>query len=163
MVEPHPGNFNKLKNLRSSLSYFENAACVGFEFTGLEMQLSYSNLMTVPLQGDSDIENRILHAESGRRFLKQNEKVHTFVAKARTLSSILDEVGAPRRIDLLSLDVEGGEIEVLNGIDHNKYQFKWILVESRDEARIVEYLGSLGYKLHSKMTSLDYLFEFESC
>jgi hypothetical protein len=58
----------------------------------------------------------------------------------------------------LSLDVEGGEIEVLKGVDHEKYRFKWILVESRDEKRISEYLEAQGYSFHSKLTGHDYLF-----
>jgi len=47
---------------------------------------------------------------------------------ARTLTSILDEV-AMSPIDLLSLDVEGFEIEVLKGLDFVKHKPRYILVE----------------------------------
>ena len=158
LIEPYPGNFRKLLKTRSSASHFENAACVSFEFTKDEMELTYSNLMTTPMGGSSDVLDRKLHAESGRKWLRAKETIGTFLAKARTLSGILDEANAPQFIDLLSLDVEGGEIEVLKGVDHDKYRFKWILVESRDENRISEYLGAQGYVLHSKLTGHDYLF-----
>ena len=162
LVEPYPGNFKKLLKTRSGRTHSVNAACVGFDFPGAQMELMYSNLMTTPMEGSSDVRDRKSHAESGRRWLKRNEKVNTFVAPTKTLTSILDEANAPKRIDLLSLDVEGGELEVLNGVDHKKYRFRWILVESRDENRLAEYLTNRGYKLHSKMTGHDYLFQDDS-
>ena len=45
-------------------------------------------------------------------------------------NSILVEVNAPFDIDFLSLDTEGAEFEVLNGIDFKKYKFKFMLIES---------------------------------
>jgi len=158
LIEPYPGNFKKLFKTRSSSNHFENAACVSFEFPKDEMELTYSNLMTTPMEGSSDVVDRKLHAESGKKWLRGQETVKTFLAKARTLTSILIEAKAPPVVDLLSLDVEGGEIEVLKGVDHEKYRFKWILVESRDEKRISEYLEAQGYSFHSKLTGHDYLF-----
>jgi FkbM family methyltransferase len=162
LIEPYPGNFRKLQKTRSSSSHFENAACVSFEFPGDEMELTYSNLMTTPMEGASDVSDRNSHAESGKKWLRGNDQIGTFLAKARPLSGILDEANAPKLIDLLSLDVEGGEMEVLMGVDHEEYRFKWILVESRDEKRISEYLGTQGYVFHSKLTGHDYLFRDSS-
>jgi FkbM family methyltransferase len=162
LVEPYPGNFNKLQRTRSSSNHLENAACVSFDFPKSEMVLTYSNLMTTPMEGYSDLENRSSHAESGAKWLRPQESVTTFVARTRTLSSILDEAKAPRNIELLSLDVEGGEIEVLSGIDHEKYRFDWVVVESRDEAAIVSFFAKLGYSLHSKLSGHDYLFRQNS-
>ena len=162
LIEPYPGNYRKLSRTRSSSSHFVNAACVSFEFPKEEMELTYSNLMTTPMEGSSDVADRKLHAESGKKWLRGHETVKTFLARARTLTAILDEANAPKVIDLLSLDVEGGEIEVLNGVAHATYRFKWILVESRDEKRIVEYLEAQGYSLHSKLTGHDFLFRNSS-
>jgi FkbM family methyltransferase len=50
---------------------------------------------------------------------------------ARTLSSILDELGAPE-VDLLSLDVEGYEPSVLRGVDFDRHAPRWLLVEVHD-------------------------------
>jgi FkbM family methyltransferase len=159
LIEPFPGNFRKLSKTRSSSTHLENAACVGFGFKNSEMKLTYSNLMTTPMEGLSDIEDRKFHAQSGQKWLKGSEKVSTFVAKARTLSSILDDAGAPSIIDLLSLDVEGGELEVLSGVDHSRYRFRWILVESRSKQKISYFLENLGYTFHSQLTGHDFLFQ----
>ena len=158
LVEPYPGNFIKLSKTRAESSHMENAACVSFAFDKDEMELIYSNLMTTPMDGSSDVENRKLHAESGEKWLRRKDAVQTFSVRARTLNAILGEAMAPQVIDLLSLDVEGGEIEVLKGIDHSQYRFKWILVEARDEKRIVEFLEGKRYRFHSKLSENDYLF-----
>ena len=158
LVEPFATNFSKLSKTRSRLTHSVNAACVGFEYPKSHMELTYSNLMTTPMEGQSDILDRKLHAEAGLRFLKPNEIISTFSAKALTLNSILDGAAAPSTIDLLSLDVEGGELEVLKGIDHTKYRFNWILVESRDRKKISDYLSEVGYKYHSALTAQDFLF-----
>lgn len=158
LVEPYPANFKKLSKTRSGSSYIENAACVSFEYEKDEMELIYSNLMTTPMDGSSDVDDRKLHAESGEKWLRRRDTVQVFSVRARTLNAILGEAMAPEVIDLLSLDVEGGEIEVLKGIDHLEYRFKWILVEARDEKRITDFLEGKGYRFHSKLSAHDYLF-----
>ncbi len=79
---------------------------------------------------------------------------------ARTLSSILDEIGAPE-VDLLSLDVEGFEPSVLAGLDLERHAPRWILVEVHDEATgrppIEAVLGE-RYVLHDRLSPLDLLY-----
>jgi len=53
---------------------------------------------------------------------------------ARTLSSLLDEVGAPE-VDLLSLDVEGFEEPALRGLDFERHAPRYVLVEMHDRDR----------------------------
>jgi FkbM family methyltransferase len=71
----------------------------------------------------------------------------TETVKVVTLDSILDEnkVG---RIDLLSIDVEGTEIDVLQGFDLNRFKPRLILIEDRlvylNKHR---WLKSKGYRL----------------
>jgi FkbM family methyltransferase len=159
LIEPHPGNFKKLSQTRSGENCFENAACVSFDFPSTQMELTYSNLMTTPMEGYSDLEDRKGHAEAGRKWLRAGDPVSTFFAKARTLTSVLDDAGAPATIDFMSLDVEGGEIEVLEGVNHEKYRFTWMLVESRSERQIVGFLSQRGYVLYKKLSQHDYLFK----
>ncbi len=47
----------------------------------------------------------------------------------RTLKDILEEAGAPRGFDFLSIDVEGHEIEVLRGIDLRRWRPHLIMIE----------------------------------
>jgi hypothetical protein len=70
----------------------------------------------------------------------------------------LDLAKAPAKIDFLSLDVEGVEIEVLRGIDHAKYRFAVICIESRSFEVLNNYLESLGYRYILTLGTLDYIF-----
>ena len=56
---------------------------------------------------------------------------HEVEVDARTLSSLLDEIGAPE-VDLLSLDVEGFEAQALRGLDLERHAPRYVLVELHD-------------------------------
>jgi len=162
LIEPFPKNFHRMTKTRSDRTVFVNAACVSFDYSDSEMILAYSNLMTTPLAGESDIIDRNLHAISGSEFLQNSEKVHTFMAKAMTLNKILDDCGAPKVIDLLSLDVEGGELEVLKGVDFSRYQFSWMMIESRSPLDLKDFLENKGYKYVCQLSVHDYVFTHSS-
>jgi FkbM family methyltransferase len=160
LIEPSPYNFEKLIKNRSERNIYSNSACVGFEYQNDLVELIYSNLMTTPFVGTSDLDDPLAHAKSGEKFW--GGKSYILEAPARTLSSILDENKFTQDVDLLSLDVEGGELEVLRGIDHSKYRFRFIVVESRDFPRIKIFLESQNYKYVESMSDHDYLFESAS-
>ena len=70
----------------------------------------------------------------------------------RTLESILDEVGAPRVIEYLSLDVEGAETRILRTFPFHKYTFLAMTIE-RPTKELNELLFKNGYHFvkNSKM------------
>ncbi|RDH91986.1 MAG: FkbM family methyltransferase [endosymbiont of Seepiophila jonesi] len=158
LVEPILHNFLKCKSNRSPDNSIVCAACVSFGYEEQYVELNYSNLMTTSIVLESDVGDPVAHAESGKVFLESDEDVVEIMAVAKTLNSILDNEHAPTVIDLLSLDVEGAEIEVLKGVDHNKYRFKYLLIESRNLKKIDRYLGSQGYEIVKKLSQHDYLF-----
>ena len=48
-------------------------------------------------------------------------------------------------IDFLSLDIEGNEIEALEGVDHTEFRFRWILVECWNKEKVIDYLTQRAY------------------
>ena len=77
--------------------------------------------------------------------------------KTKTLTEILDYFNAPKYIDYLSLDTEGTELEILKGLDMNKYTIGYISVEHNyTELRqyIHEYLLSKNY-IYSRWNRFD--------
>ena len=53
-----------------------------------------------------------------------------------------------RHIDFLSIDIEGGELIVLETIDFNKYSFGLITVENNfEEGVLVNFMKERGYKV----------------
>jgi FkbM family methyltransferase len=66
----------------------------------------------------------------------------------RTLDDILAEAHAPRPIDLLSVDVEGHELEVLRGFDFVRWRPRLILLEDHiTHTAKHRFLRSHGYAL----------------
>ena len=157
LVEPYTPNFELCVANRSKINEFRNAACVSFDFSEPFIEMIYSDLMTTPNEGFSDISDREGHAKSGVKFLGA-QQTFKFLAPAVSLNSILLEINAPERIDFLSLDVEGGEIEVLKGIDHGRFRFTLLCVESRDYDSLHSYLSSYSYQFERKISMHDYLF-----
>jgi FkbM family methyltransferase len=158
LIEPAPNLFLRCRENRSAENHIVCAACVSFDYKDEFVKIIYSNSMSVSLNVETDIGDPVAHAELGRQFLGPNETVFAFGAIARTLNSILQEGAAPARIDFLSLDVEGSEIEVLKGVDHEAFRFRYMLIECRDIARLSEYLGALRYRMIDKFNAHDYLF-----
>jgi FkbM family methyltransferase len=159
LVEPIPHNFLKCLQNRSSENAIYCAACVSFDYPNDFVRIAYSNLMSTPINLESDIQNPQEHAEDGERFLDKGERVFEFGALARTLSSLLADAGAPKIVDFLSLDVEGAELEVLKGVNHYEFRFKYILVECRNFAKLNSYLEQNGYRFIEQLSSQDYLFK----
>ena len=120
----------------------------------------YSNLMSVALEGINDIKDPIAHAIAGE-IHSEKEKTFTFHARARTLQSILDESKSPKLIDLLSLDVEGGELEVLGGIDFNRTNFRYIVIETRSINEIRLLLKAKNYEEIAQLSHHDFLFKLD--
>jgi hypothetical protein len=114
--------------------------------------------MTVSVGLDTDLKNVQEHLRTGQKWIRAKSKGETFEARALPLSTILDNSMAPREIDFFSLDVEGAELSVLQGIDFEKYTFRYILVESRTPDLISDYLATFGYQLKEQLSGHDYLF-----
>jgi FkbM family methyltransferase len=85
---------------------------------------------------------------------------HELDVDARTLSSLLDEHGAPE-VDLLSLDVEGFEAPALCGLDLDRHAPRYVLVEIHDREHdrppIDDALGD-AYVEHGWLSPLDLLY-----
>jgi FkbM family methyltransferase len=158
LIEPAPNLFMQCRENRSTEDHIVCAACVSFDYKDQFVKILYSNSMSVSLNVETDIGDPAAHAELGRQFLASGETVFAFGAIARTLNSILLESGAPALIDFLSLDVEGSEIEVLKGVDHGVFRFRYMLIECRDITRLNDYLEPLRYSLVEKFNEHDYLF-----
>lgn len=158
LIEPILHAFLKCRQNRATDNHFYCAACVPADYDKPYVALTYANLMTAPAGLDSDIADPRAHAESGSVYLPAGEATVDIMAPARTLQSILEDCSAPEVIDLLSLDVEGAELAVLQGLDHQRFRFRFMLIESRDVERLDSYLASHGYGLLDKLSQHDYLF-----
>lgn len=158
LVEPSHANYFKCRANRSPATKVFCAACVPFGYRERFVPMLYSNLMSVSELDGTDLEDPKAHVEIGRSFLPPHEDVVAYGAIPRTLNELLVEAGSPRVIDFFSLDVEGNERQVLEGVDHAQFRFRHLLVECRSLPRMTEYLESHGYRFREALSSHDYLF-----
>tara|TARA_Y100000768_G_scaffold332513_1_gene272176 strand:- start:224 stop:943 length:720 start_codon:yes stop_codon:yes gene_type:complete len=160
LIEPSIENYEKCKKNRSKENFFFNNACVSFDYKKQYVDLFFSDLMTIPL--DLETDNPVEpseHAKIGEQYLNKSQTIKKIKSEASTLNNILNLSKSPKLIDFLSLDVEGAEIEVLKGIDHNEYRFKYILVESRNKKKIVNFMKNVKYELILELENMDFLFK----
>ncbi len=142
LIEPNPQLAEKARMSRSGSLIFE-AACVS---SGSEGQIN----LYIPIVNNDEVTGHAAIRKNIDDFNYQNHKV--VKVEARTLNSILEEVEV-NTIDLLTIDVEGAELEVLRGFNIEKYKPGLILLEDKhvylDKHR---YLKKHGYRLVKRTT-----------
>lgn len=151
LIEPLPREFAECVNNRSKASIYENCALVSDESTK-EIELRYFpecyGLLSI-VNEEKYFGNIVNAMESG-------EPVKV---KARTLNSILEQHKERiKEIDLLVLDVEGYEPEALKGIDFDKWNITYLLIEEREENGIIKEHLSTWYERIGKLSEKDYLY-----
>lgn len=140
LVEPVLHKYFDMKRSRDhSKNIFIYGACVSEDFKDDHLKLYYSNLMTSPDYGEGEA-----FAMKGERFLSEGEEVLPIWAPAITLSKVLSH-NKITHIDFLSIDVEGGELGVLNGFPWETVRVDLILIESTRDSMACRFLEAKGY------------------
>jgi len=83
------------------------------------------------------------------RHWQKRSKRRTYDVETVSLADLLDEHGAPRLIDYLSIDTEGSEYEILKDFDFERYRFNVITCEHNFTAN--------REKLHTLLTRNGYV------
>lgn len=121
-IEPHPRYFPLCKANRPNAACI-HAACVGnggpaeIEFFAESLGL-YSGI------GVDRASMEAKYASLGKEVSYEVVKV-----PARTLGAILEECNAPR-VDVMTVDTEGSELEVLGSVDLDRYAPKVLIIEA---------------------------------
>lgn len=129
------------------------AALVAEDTPGATVPIRFAGLMSVLANTTDSTIDPEQHVSTGLE-LQHLPRSYTVEVPARTLSAILDELGVIREIDLLSLDVEGAELGVLQGIDWRRHAPRFICVEVR-QAEQLESLLCPRYERCEIMTEFD--------
>lgn len=156
LVEGIPELFKKCKKLRKN-SVVKNCALVSTEFEETAVTMHYANLMSVVEGALKNERDQCKHISAGVDVQKL-EGSYSVQVPARTLGSLLDELPAPADIDFFSLDVEGYELQVLQGLNIAKHRPKFILVEARFFEEVNSFLISNHYAMLEQLSYHDYLY-----
>lgn len=147
-----------VKERKKSRTY--HCALVSDDFEGKTVSMHYANLMSLVDGARKSHEADDEHIRRGISLQKRVVPYH-IVVPARTLTNVLDEAGT-EHIDLLSLDVEGYELQVLRGLDLTKYRPTYILIEANYRDEIDNYLAAHAYTAIDELSHHDILYRSHS-
>lgn len=157
LVEPIPELYERCRRERPRSKVVHSALVADASIESIPM--AFADLMSVVAGTKGEHESRWL-AHGLSRVGVVVEPSYQVCVPAKTLTAVLDEVTAPTDPDLLSVDVEGYEVEVLRGLDLERYAFRCILVEIADGAHadaIDEILAS-SYEKRQMLSHHDALY-----
>lgn len=99
-----------------------------------------------------DFDSCLMSSVNGDRKMNSNNLVEV---KCITLEKIFDLYLKDKTVDFLSLDTEGYEYNILEGLNLDKNRPKFMLIEvyNRDLEKITNYLSSKNYCLHSNFSN----------
>jgi FkbM family methyltransferase len=145
-IEATPDKIDELKNNRPNAICIESAV---YSESDLEIEFSTSVI---------DIFNVITeYAENAVDFLNQSSTL--IMVTTLSLTDILNEKNAPENIDYLSIDTNGSDYKVLEGIDFTKYKFNVITIKNSSvierQNKIIEILTSNGYSKQQTVLMAD--------
>lgn len=139
LVEPAPTQLRKAKTVR-------RCPCLGYAVAGLAGTLDFMEVTSgyTQMSGFLDSYDRDLLARV-RGDSRHAEVVHKLDTKP--LGDILTEQGI-KAVDFLSLDVEGGEMDILHSFDFNAFDVElWSIENNTQDSKIPELMRDNGYDL----------------
>lgn len=163
LVEPSPAAFEQLKTNRPRSVLF-NVALVARTTPGGTVKGAFrdgqltgtlvSSLMSRAPDFPTSVWQR--GVSFARRHLNLRPKVSLVEVPARTLDSCLAEAGF-ERVDLLSLDVEGYELQVLQGLDLSRIRPALVALEVRAPAawQLLQWIYANDYVVVERLSDFE--------
>jgi len=154
-IEANPSQEKDLKSCRKHVKMY-----------GCGSKNKNANLFIFKV-GEKNIESSLTSLKPDERLIKDHNHIinnkKTVKIKVKTLNWILekDTSSTPffqkKYFDFISIDTEGTELDVLKGIDLNKYKIKLLVVENNYEDKsIINYLKKFNYKLDQRYKINDF-------
>jgi len=115
LIEPQPTFATQLREMRNAKTF--QVACSSPENAGSSLPMHVAGERGLHSSLDPDF------------FVAGSTRLGTISVPAVTLDSVLVEADAPVPLDLIAIDVEGHAMEVLRGLDLERWQPRLIMIE----------------------------------
>ncbi|MDZ4287032.1 MAG: FkbM family methyltransferase [Prosthecobacter sp.] len=155
LVEPEPRLAAACRQRRPKSQVVE-CALGAPDMAGKTVRLRCAGLMTTVCGALGSETSERQRAAQGLAIQGLPVEERIIQAPVRTLTEVLEESDAPAEFDLLSIDVEGCEVEVLKGLDLRRHRPKAICLEVR-----AVHLAEVGQMLESYYEMKEVLHEGE--
>ena len=153
LVEPIYYKYRLMKDFRKK-SICVNA-CVS-DKDGEIVKFNDVNLM-------SFVESARKSEEADEFWMSEGEKCQNIIRSSYTLETIMLQTLLEKHnitnIDFFSLDVEGYELQVLQGLNFNNVRPKYILIECTHTDEIFSFMNENKYEMIEFYNNNDYLFK----
>ena len=153
LIEPNYENYKRCIINRPN-SIVEHCALVSNDYSSDYIEGNFINLPN--FNGES-----LMQGVTDYHLKNSNTTIKVI---AKTLQSILNFYNI-NHVDFFSLDVEGYEIEVLNGLDFNKMSPTYMLIETGTEdsriKSIIDYMIDKKYETVDRLSKNDFLFKLK--
>lgn len=143
-VEANPNTFRALRQNRKCDCY--NLAVFSKNVGTMKMATTSASVLDSLEVNLTDNHRKRMQYEGGR-----DEGLQYVEVQSATFGEIMAHYPHITHIDFMSLDIEGGEFEVLKGIDFEKYTFSLMAIEHNGVKSAIENITALleskGYKM----------------
>ena len=136
-VEASPKNFSELQ---------KNRKCDLYNYAICNKNIGKAKFLTsnISVLDVLDIHNTVEHKE---RIKRESDNMEYVEVNTITFDDLMKNYPNINNIDFLSLDIEGGELDVLKTIDFQKYNFNLLTIENNEpKDTLIDFMKEKGYK-----------------
>ena len=148
-IEPVPSLFERCKNNRKNCINYAvtNEIKDDIEFTVVTLSDGQKSAIS-----GLEIDNKLI--ESHHSYNPKQTKINV---KGRTLDWCIENHFNHEKIDFISIDTEGNELDVLKGFNIEKWKPKLLVIENNwNEPEIEDYLKNFGYVKDKRIVINDF-------
>lgn len=155
--QPGPGYFASLKkNRKNALNYAISSIDIDeIEFTVVHAKADWTGGFR-PWNGMSglSVDERLIKQHEAGGFELKREKI---LVEARRLDWCIEKHFNHPKIDFISIDTEGSELDVLHSFDVNKYNTRLLVIENNyNDPEVENYLKPFGWKKDRRVEINDF-------
>jgi len=147
-IEPNPNLYSHMRMYRRLAL---NIACGNYDKKGVPFYVYTVNEDNQEAISSLVVDQRLV--DSHKDIIKETQEIKVEVKK---LDTVLSRINI-EKIDFLSIDTEGTELDVLMGFDLERWRPKLLVIENNfSDLQIKEYLSGFGYALSERLGVNDF-------